>query len=67
MAKSRWIQDAIKSPGAFTRQAKDHGMTVPEYAEAVTSGKIKASVRTKRRATLAQTLRAIARKRRVKS
>lgn len=53
---SHWIQGAIKHPGAFTRKAKAHHMSVPKYAAAVKSGKAKASGSTQRQATLAQTL-----------
>lgn len=66
MGKDKWIQKAIRKPGAFTRQAEAHGMTVSEYADAVLSGKVKAGKTTKRRATLAKTLKSLARKRKVK-
>ena len=55
MAK-KWIQKAIKHPGAFTKKAKAAGMSVSEYASAVLSGKVKASTTTKRQAALAKTL-----------
>lgn len=65
MAKN-WIQGAIKEPGSFTRQAKARGMTVPQFADAVLSGKVKAGTKTKRRATLAKTLAKLRKKRKVK-
>lgn len=52
---SHWMQGAVKHPGAFTRKAKAHHMSVPSYAAAVMSGKSKASTQTKRQASLAQT------------
>lgn len=30
---SDWISDAIKHPGAFTKKANAHGMSVHAYAE----------------------------------
>ena len=51
----RWIQSAIKRPGAFTRKAKAAGTTVQAYARKMrhTSG------RTGRQARLALTLKKI--------
>ena len=56
MAKKKWIQGAIKRPGAFTKKAKAAGMSVSEYASKVTKKGSKASARTKRQANLAKTL-----------
>lgn len=57
---SHWIQGAVKHPGAFTRKAKAHKMSVPKYAEEVKSGKENASDTTKKQATLAQTFEKLA-------
>lgn len=57
---SHWIQGAVKHPGAFTRKAKAHGMSVPKYAAAVKSGSVKASGTTEKQATLAQTFEKLA-------
>ena len=56
MAKD-WIQGAIKRPGAFTKKAKDAGMSVSKYANKVLKKGSKADTRTKRQASLAKTLR----------
>jgi hypothetical protein len=55
MAK-KWIQNAIKHPGAFTKKAKSAGMSVSGYAAKVTKPGSKASSATKRQANLAKTL-----------
>ena len=52
-----WIQGAIKRPGAFTKKAKDAGMSVSKYANKVLKKGSDASTRTKRQASLAKTLR----------
>lgn len=56
MAKDKWIQDAIKRPGAFTAKAKKAGKTVPQYAKQVLKAGSGADTRTKRQAALARTL-----------
>lgn len=56
MAK-KWIQKAIKHPGAFTAKAKKAGMSVSTYAKKVLKKGSKASATTKRQANLARTLR----------
>lgn len=56
MAKKKWIQDAVKEPGSFTKQAKSEGMSVQAFADKVTKPGSKASTKTKRRANLAKTL-----------
>ena len=58
---SKWIQGAIKHPGAFTAQAKRAGKSVSSYATQVLKKGSHASTTTKRRARLAQTLRKLAR------
>lgn len=56
MAK-KWIQSAIKRPGAFTAKAKAAGMGTAAYAAKVVKQGSHASTRTKRQAALARTLR----------
>lgn len=51
----KWIQGAIKRPGAFREKARKAGMSTQAYARKVKSDP-KASTRTKRQAALAQTL-----------
>src|SRR5215475_7638822 len=53
----KWIQGAIKRPGAFTAKAKAAGKGTQAYARSVLKEGSKASTRTKRQAALAQTLR----------
>jgi hypothetical protein len=60
----KWIQKAIKRPGAFTAKAKAAGMSVAGYASKVLRPGSGASTRTKRQAALARTLRKIGRRRR---
>ncbi|MCX8158641.1 MAG: hypothetical protein N3D73_03145 [Candidatus Diapherotrites archaeon] len=60
--KEKWIQHAIKRPGAFTAKAKRAGMSVSQYISKVLSKKSKASTRTKRQATLAKTLKNLAKR-----
>ena len=52
----KWIQGAIKRPGAFKAKAKAAGMSTQGYANKVLSKKSGASTRTKRQAALAKTL-----------
>lgn len=60
--KKKWIQSAIKRPGAFTKKAKAAGKSVSAYASSVLKEGSKASTRTKRQAALAQTLSKIRKK-----
>ncbi len=62
MAK-RWIQGAIKHPGAFTAKAKAAGMSTSAYASKVMKKGSHASATTKRQAALAKTLGKMRRKR----
>ena len=66
MAK-KWIQGAIKRPGAFRKKAKKAGMSTSAYASKVLSKGSKASTRTKRQAALSQTLSKMRGKRKPKS
>jgi len=61
MAK-KWIQGAIKRPGALRAKAKRAGMSTTAYARKVTKPGSKASTRTKRQANLAKTLAKLRRK-----
>lgn len=56
MAK-KWIQEAIKRPGAFTKKAKAAGKSVSAYAAEVKRRGDNFSTRTRRQAALAITLR----------
>ena len=57
-SKKKWIQSAIKRPGALTRKAKAAGKTVSQYC-ANTKNK---STRTKRQCALAKTLKKMRKK-----
>lgn len=52
----KWIQKAIKRPGAFTRKAKKAGKGVQAYARQVAANPERYSSRTVRQANLAITL-----------
>lgn len=52
----KWIQKAIKHPGAFTAKAEKAGMSVQEYATKALAKGSKASTQTKKQAALAKTL-----------
>ena len=64
MAGKKWIQGAIKRPGAFRAKAKRAGMSTSAYAREVLRSGSKASARTKKQASLAQTLSKLRKKRR---
>ena len=64
--KDKWIQGAIKRPGAFTAKAKKAGKSVAGMAAAVTKNHSKYSKTTVRQANLAKTLRKISAKRKKK-
>jgi len=53
----KWIQGAIKRPGAFTKKAEEAGMSTSEYASRVTSNPGEYDERTVRQANLAKTLK----------
>ena len=52
----KWIQSAIKRPGAFTRKAESRGMDAQEFAQQVSSNPGEYDTRTVRQANLAKTL-----------
>jgi hypothetical protein len=58
----KWIQGAIKHPGAFTKKAEERGMSVSEFASAVTSNPEKYDKTTVRQANLAKTLKKLRKK-----
>jgi len=62
----KWIQKAIKRPGAFTKKAKKAGKSVSGMAAAVTKNPSRYSATTVRQANLAKTLKKINRKRKKK-
>lgn len=62
----KWIQGAIKRPGAFTKKAKKAGKSVPGMAAAVTKNPGRYSATTVRQANLAKTLKKIGKKRKKK-
>jgi hypothetical protein len=59
----KWIQKAIKRPGAFRAKAKRAGMSTMEYARKVLANPERHDTRTVRQARLALTLRKLARRR----
>lgn len=52
MAEKKWIQKAIKRPGALTKKAKAAGKSISSYCA---GGKL--STQTKRQCNLAKTLK----------
>lgn len=56
MAKKMWIQGAIKHPGALTKKAKAHHMSVNQFEGKVKAHPEKYSTQTKRQVNLAKTL-----------
>jgi len=63
MAKNKkWIQKAIKRPGAFTAKAKKRGMTTKEFSAKVLKNPKRYDTRTVKQAQLAKTLRKMKKK-----
>jgi hypothetical protein len=52
----KWIQGAIKHPGAFTKKAEAAGKSVKEYAAEVSANPKEHDEKTVRQANLAKTL-----------
>ena len=52
----KWIKDAIKRPGAFTKKAESRGMDAQEFAAKVRKNPDEYDTRTRRQANLAVTL-----------
>jgi len=63
-AKKKWIKEAIKRPGAFTRKAEAAGMSVSRFVSKVERPGSAFSTRTKRQAALARTLAGLRKKKR---
>lgn len=59
----KWIQKAIRHKGALTRQAKQAGLSVPQFTQQVLEHPEHYSPTTVRRARLARTLRRLAARR----
>jgi hypothetical protein len=62
----KWIQGAIKRPGAFTAKAKRRKMTVAQFAAAVRKNPSRYDATTRRQANLAVTLRKISKNKKKK-
>ena len=62
MAEKKWIQKAIKRPGAFRAKAKKAGMSTQAFANKVLANKEKYDPRTVKQAALAKTLAKMRRK-----
>jgi len=62
----KWIQDAIKRPGAFTKKAKERGMSTKEFAAQVSSNPERYDKRTVKQANLAKTLSKLRKKKKGK-
>jgi hypothetical protein len=58
----KWIQKAIKRPGAFTEKARRRGMSVAQFAEQVIRNPERYDTRTVRQAHLARTLRKLSKR-----
>ena len=65
MAKDgKWIQEAVSEhPGAFSKKAKEAGMTTSEFAAKVTANPDEYDKRTVKQANLAKTLTKLRKKR----
>jgi len=61
--KRRWIQEAIKKPGAFTEWCRRQGFS-GVTRECIEMGKRSSNPTTRRRAYLAETLKRLSKKRR---
>jgi hypothetical protein len=59
----RWIQRAIKRPGAFTAKARKRGKSVQEFAREVLANPSRYDTRTVRQASLARTLSRLSKRR----
>jgi len=63
--KEKWIQEAIKKPGAFTQWCKRQGYEGVTQ-ECIEKGKKSDNITIRRRAILAETLRRLAKRRKKK-
>lgn len=57
MSEKKWMQHAVKRPGAFTAKAKKRGLSTAEFSRRVLANKNRYDTRTVRQATLARTFR----------
>lgn len=57
MSQKKWIQKAIKRPGAFTRKARALGLTPDQYRRKVLANPNRYSTTTVRQARLMTTLK----------
>lgn len=55
MSEKKWMQHAVKRPGAFTAKAKKRGLSVPAFARQVLANKGAYSSLTVKQASLART------------
>jgi len=54
----KWIQEAVsKNPGAFSRKAKERGMSTSEFASKVSANPSEYDPKTVKQANLAKTLK----------
>lgn len=67
MAKQKWIQEAIKQPGAFSAKAEKKGMGTLEFARKVIANPDRYDTRTVRQARLALILSRLRKRRKKKS
>jgi hypothetical protein len=65
-SNKKWIQKAVKRPGAFTAKAKKRKMSTAQFAARVSANPEKYDKTTVRQANLAKTLRKINKKRKKK-
>jgi hypothetical protein len=65
-SKKKFIQASKLKTGSFTAQAKAHDMGVQEFANAVMSGEVKVTAKTKKRASLAKTLSKLSKRKKKK-
>jgi len=62
----KWIKDAIKRPGAFTKKAEEAGKTTEEYSADVSKNPEKYDKRTVRQARLARILSKLRKRKKAK-
>lgn len=60
--EKNWIQGAVEHPGAFTKKAKERGMSAADLASKVTANPEQYDKTTVRQANLAKTLKKLRKK-----
>jgi hypothetical protein len=60
--EKNWIQGAVEHPGAFTKKAKERGMSTANLASKVTANPEQYDKTTVRQANLAKTLKKLRKK-----